>query len=67
MVGSDQRHGEENGSTQMVCAINCGGTVIGLDYNGGNGSYATRPVVSIPRAEVDIVVTGTGTTATLSL
>ena len=49
----------------LVCLVNYYGYVSGNYY--GDANFATRPVVSIPRSEVNITVTGTGSTATLSL
>ena len=58
-------HGPSANNSSNVCLVNAGGNVTNAVY--GYASYAARPVVSIPRSKVNITVTGTGSTATLSL
>ena len=48
-----------------VCFVNYNGGVNGNNYD--YTSYAARPVVSIPRSKVNINVSGSGDSATLSL
>ena len=51
--------------SSYVCGVYYSGYVGYSSYD--SACYAARPVVSIPRSEVNITVTGTGSTATLSL
>ena len=55
-------------SSDSVCIVYCSGIVSCSSYYSTNYSaYSARPVVSIPRSEVNIAVSGTGPSATLSL
>ena len=57
--------GPSANDSSRVCLVGYGGGV-GYDSNGYD-HYSARPVVSIPRSEVDMTVTEDNSTTTLSL